>query len=118
MAESLQQAQASRRAMTADIAHELRNPLAVQLANLEALQDGIYPLTPESLQPILEQNQLLNRLVEDLRTLALAESGQLKLERVPTDLAALAGRMVERFRPQAEAQGVSLQLSVEAAPGR
>lgn len=117
MAESLQQAQESRKALTADIAHELRNPLAVQLANLEALQDGIYPLTPESLQPILEQNQLLNRLVEDLRTLALAESGQLKLESVPTDLAALAGRMVERFRPQAEAQGVSLQLAVEAAPG-
>ncbi|MEW5869417.1 MAG: ATP-binding protein [Chloroflexota bacterium] len=117
MAASLQQAQESRKAMTADIAHELRNPLAVQLANLEALQDGIYPLTPESLQPILEQNQLLNRLVEDLRTLALAESGQLKLERLPTDLAALAGRMVERFRPQAESQGVSLQLAVETTPG-
>jgi signal transduction histidine kinase len=52
--------------MTADIAHEARNPLAVQRAHLEALQDGIYPATSENLTPILEQNLLLTRLVEDL----------------------------------------------------
>ena len=54
MAASLQRAEESRRAMTADIAHELRNPLAVQRANLEAMQDGVYPLTPENLQSVLE----------------------------------------------------------------
>ncbi len=116
MADSLQQAQESRRAMTADIAHELRNPLAVQYANLEALQDGIYPLTPENLEPILEQNRLLNRLVEDLRTLALAESGQLELERTPTDLEALVDRVVDRFRPQAASQEVDLQVAGSSQP--
>jgi signal transduction histidine kinase len=90
MAASLQRAEESRRAMTADIAHELRNPLAVQRANLEAMQDGVYPLTPENLQPVLEQNLLLTRMVDDLRTLALAESGQLQLERIPTDWAPLS----------------------------
>lgn len=110
MAESLQRAQESRRAMTADIAHELRTPLAVQRANLEALQDGVYELTPANLEPILEQNRLLTRLVEDLRLLALADAGQLKMELTPTDLTSLLEQMVERFRPQLEAQQVSIQL--------
>jgi two-component system sensor histidine kinase BaeS len=125
MAASLQQSEQSRRAMTADIAHELRNPLAVQRANLEALQDGIYPLTSENLAPILEQNHLLSRLVEDLRTLALADAGQLELVRTPTDLAALLQRIIGRFEPQASASRIDLQiLSPEACspidvdPGR
>jgi signal transduction histidine kinase len=116
MAEALQQAEETRRAMTADIAHELRNPLAVQLANLEALQDGIYPLTSESLAPILEQNQLLNRLVDDLRTLALADAGQLTLERIPTNFPALVERIVERFRPSVAARQVDLRLDLPASP--
>ncbi|MBN1148730.1 MAG: HAMP domain-containing protein [Anaerolineales bacterium] len=110
MADSLQQAEEGRRALTADIAHELRNPLAVQRANLEALQDGIYPLAAESLAPILEQNLLLTRLVDDLRTLALAEAGQLKLERTSTDLVSLAGKIVERFKHQAASHEVDLRL--------
>lgn len=111
MATSLQQAEESRRAMTADIAHELRNPLAVQRANLEALQDGIYPLTSENLGPILEQNQLLTHLVEDLRTLALAESGQLALERNPVGLPALVQHVLERFRPQAAARQIAISFN-------
>jgi signal transduction histidine kinase len=97
--------------MTADIAHELRTPLSVERAHLEALQDGIYPLTPENLGPILEQNGLLTRLVEDLRTLALADAGQLPMQRVPTDLPALLGRVVSRFEPQAITREIALELS-------
>ncbi len=115
MAESLQHAEESRRGMTADIAHELRTPLSVQRAHLEAIQDGVYPLTVENLTPILEQNYLLTRLVEDLRTLALAEAGQLTLERKPTDFAELVQRSVERFAPQAAAHQVA--LSVVGAAG-
>jgi two-component system sensor histidine kinase BaeS len=112
MANSLQKARESRQAMTADIAHELRTPLAVQMAHLEALQDGIYPLAPENLEPILAQNHLLNRLVEDLRTLALADAGQLKLDRIKTDLTALVGRVAERFQTQAANQQVDIQFSL------
>ena len=108
MAESLERAEQNRRAMTADIAHELRTPVAVQRAHLEALQDGIYPLTVENLQPILDQTELLTRLVEDLRTLALADAGVLQMERVEADLAALAARTVDRFRPEAENRQVQL----------
>lgn len=117
MAASLQQAEESRRALTADIAHELRTPLAVQRAHLEALQDGIYPLTPENLQPILDQNLALTRLVDDLRTLALADSGQLSLERTPTPVDDLVRQAVERFRPQADQRRITLQLSLESIRG-
>lgn len=110
MAESLQIAEESRRSMTADIAHELRNPLAVQRANLEALQDGVYPLTPESLSTVLDQNLLLTRLVEDLRTLALADSGQLRLEITDVDLGELAEKLIERFRPQADQDQIELVI--------
>jgi two-component system OmpR family sensor kinase/two-component system sensor histidine kinase BaeS len=117
MADSLQKAEDNRRALTADIAHELRTPLAVQRANLEALQDGVYPLTPENLAPVLEQNLLLTRLVDDLRTLALADAGQLTLERTPTDLAGLVERVVERFQPQASGRAIALRLDADSLPG-
>jgi signal transduction histidine kinase len=110
MAASLEQSQDSRRALTADIAHELRTPLAVQRAQLEALQDGVYPLTTENLASALDQNLTLARLVDDLRMLALADSGALKLERAPTDLHTLTSRLVERFRPSADARHIALSL--------
>jgi signal transduction histidine kinase len=102
--------------MTADIAHELRTPLAVQRANLEALQDGVYPLTVENLTPVVEQNHLLTHLVDDLRTLALADAGQIELECTPTDLPALVQRVVEQFQPQAAKNQVSLHFSSPATP--
>lgn len=111
MATSLQEADESRRAITVDMAHELRNPFAVQRANLEALQDGVYPLAPENLSTALEQNYLLTRLVEDLRPLALADSGQLILERTLKDLPALVRRLVDRFEPQADYQSIKLSVS-------
>lgn len=110
MADSLENAENNRRMMTADIAHELRNPLAVQRANLEAMQDGIYELTPENLKPIIEQNLLLTRLVEDLRTLAMADSGQLELVRVETDFSALIKRNIEHFQSQVDAKQITLQF--------
>ena len=112
MADSLQMAEQNRRAMTADIAHELRNPLAVQRANLEAIQDGIYPLSPASLEPVLEQNRLLNRLVEDLRTLALADAGELSLVKRPTDLKILLQSTAERFSADAAGKSISLVLNL------
>lgn len=108
MAENLQKAEANRKALTADIAHELRTPLAVQRAHLEAIQDDVYPLDLESLEPILAQNVLLTRLVEDLRTLALAEAGQLSLDMRDVNLLSLAGEVVDLFSPAAAASQVRL----------
>lgn len=119
MADALEKAEQTRRNMTADIAHELRNPLAVQRAHLEALMDGIYPLSIENLQTVLEQNHLLTRLVEDLRTLALADSGQLTLEKSPLDIAELIRRVCDHFGAQAAERQIQLvlpQRSNEHAP--
>jgi signal transduction histidine kinase len=125
MAENLERAERLRREMTADIAHELRNPLAVMQAQLEAIIDGVYPSDPESIQAVLEQSTLLNRLVEDLRTLALADSGQLALERRRVDLRHSLEQSVESYRAQAERSGVSLSMDLppeeivaEVDPGR
>ncbi len=108
MADSLQKAETLRRDMTADIAHELRTPLAVMRGNLEAMLDGVYPPDAEHLQPVLNQVHLLTRLVEDLRTLALAEAGQLPLTKRPTDLNRLIETTLASFQATAAAQQVSL----------
>jgi signal transduction histidine kinase len=114
MAGNLQQSEQVRRDMTADIAHELRTPLAVMRGNLEAMLDGVYPFDAEHLNPVLNQVNLLTRLVEDLRTLALAEAGQLPLEKRPGDLGALLQRATASFEAQAAAQQVALQTTIAA----
>jgi len=110
MADSLQQAQESRKAMTADIAHELRTPLAIQRANLEAIQDGLYSPSKENLNIILEQNLLLSRLVDDLRTLAIADAGQLSLTLSKVDLNSFISRILERFKAKANSKNVGLEF--------
>ncbi|MFZ3151581.1 MAG: ATP-binding protein [Anaerolineaceae bacterium] len=109
MAESLQVSENSRRALTADIAHELRTPLAVQKVNLEALEDGVYPLNLEALKPIREQNELLIRLVEDLRILALADSGELTLNKRSIDLMELCLSITKRFEAILAVNGITIQ---------
>ncbi len=116
MAQALQEAAETRRRLMADIAHELRTPLAVQQAHLEALQDGIYDLTPENLVPVVEQNRLLVRLVNDLRTLTLADTGQLSLERQPLDVRTWLPKVVEGFRAAAQQRGITLQVTVPESP--
>lgn len=108
MATSLQEADERRQSMTADIAHELRNPLAIQRAHLEALQDGVYPLTQENLAMIEEQNRQLTRLVDDLRTLALVDAGELSLNMRSVDLTELCKDLAARFQPQADAKSVRI----------
>lgn len=108
MADRLQHAQRLRQALTADIAHELRTPLAVQRANLEALQDGIYPLTLEHLSPVIHQNQLLGQLVEDLRTLALADENSLTLILETCSLTSLIQQNAEAFQPSMEERQLTL----------
>jgi signal transduction histidine kinase len=111
MSDRLARAERLRRQMTADIAHELRTPLSVIQGNVEALQDGVFPLTADSLEPIRAKTNLLTRLVEDLRQLTLAETGQLPLDKTQTDLAALAERTLADFQAAAASKQISLQTS-------
>ncbi|HHS97997.1 MAG TPA: HAMP domain-containing protein [Chloroflexi bacterium] len=114
MAESLERAEEARRHQTADIAHELRTPLTVIQGTLEAMVDGVYPANRENLLAALAQVRTLVRLVEDLRILALADAGQLRLHRAPLDLRPLLEEVVEAHRPQARERGIALDL--EAPP--
>ena len=116
MAARLQVNEAQRRALLADVAHELRTPLAVIRGNVEAMLDGVYPRDDEHLQPILEETTVMARLLEDLRTLAMAEAKALRLHREPTDLAELVDDVVAAFLPRAAAAGLELAAVVAPLP--
>src|SRR5438132_3174 len=79
-----------RRGLMADLSHELRTPVTVLQGKLEGLLDGVYPRDDDQLAALLEETGVLSRLIDDLRTLSLAESGALQLQRESTDIADLA----------------------------
>jgi signal transduction histidine kinase len=112
MADSLERSETQRQRLLADISHELRTPIAVIQANLEALLDGVLPLDGEQVAAIYDETLLLNRLVDDLRLLSQAEAGQLKLNLQETDLAALIWKLAERFKVQAQEKGVRLEIDL------
>jgi signal transduction histidine kinase len=114
MAARLQVNDEQRRGLLADVTHELRTPLTVIQGNLEGMLDGVYPADEAHLASLLEETQLLARLVDDLRTLALAESGALRLQKEPVDLAVLINETAASFRPQADAENVALAVEVAA----
>ena len=116
MAANLEQAEQLRRNLMADVAHELRTPLTVIQGNLQALLDGVYPLERAEIATIYDETRLLSRLVADLRDLAQAEAGQLRLTMQPVDLSAVLAQTAASFAPVAEAQGTTLVVAASAAP--
>ncbi len=114
MSARLQAMDEQRRNLLADVTHELRTPLTVIQGNLEGLLDGVYPRDDAHLAPILEETRLLSRLIDDLRTLTLAESGALVLQKERTDLAALTNEVTASLRAQADEVGVNLIAETDA----
>ncbi|MFZ5826044.1 MAG: sensor histidine kinase [Bacillota bacterium] len=114
MTERLQQEDEARRNLFADIAHELRHPIALLRGRLEMMQDGVTPVSPESLSALHDEVIRLGRLVADMRELSLAEVGKLSLNLHPVDLAAEIATTLENFEPIASAKGV--RLVVETGP--
>jgi signal transduction histidine kinase len=104
-----------RRQMTADIAHDLRTPLTVISGYIEAMRDQVLPPTPERLDMIYSEVQHLQHLVEDLRTLSLADAGELRLQRHPVAPSALLESCAAAHAHSAEQKGIS--LSVQVVPG-
>jgi len=115
MTAELERSEQQRRNMTADIAHELRNPLHIIQGNLEGMLDNVYEPTPENIGATLEETRLLARLVSDLQTLSLAESGQLPLHLTSFSMADLLADVVTSFSSSASEQGVV--LSAEGGEG-
>jgi two-component system OmpR family sensor kinase/two-component system sensor histidine kinase BaeS len=112
MTSRLEAGEEQRRRLLADVSHELRTPLSVVQGNLEALVDGVHPADEPHLLAILDETKVLSRLVEDLRTLSLAESGALALHREAIDVGVLVRETVESFASQAEPGGVLLEAQV------
>jgi signal transduction histidine kinase len=112
MVGELERSDQQRRNLTADVAHELRTPLHIIQGNLEGVLDDVYEPTDEHIQATLEETQQLSRLVEDLRTLSLAEAGQLPLVWEPVDVAELLTDARTSFSGQAEAAGVDLRVEI------
>jgi len=110
MSQKLEVGDATRRSFLADVSHELRTPITVIRGQVEAIGDGIYPADEDHLRPILAQTALLERLVDDLRTVSLAESGALEVRRTPVDLAALTREVAAGFAARAAAADVRLEL--------
>jgi len=102
MIENLKRSETIRQTMTADIAHELRTPVTIIQGNLEAILDGIYAPDAKTIAPIYEETLHLGHLIDDLRDLALAEAGELRLDKESTDLAALVSQVVEMVNSSLE----------------
>lgn len=110
MADTLDDADRQRRQLTADVAHELRTPLSIIKGRLEGVQDGVYRADAEQIEGLLDEVALLERLIEDLRLLALADAGQLALYPEPVGPLSLLQDARRSFAHQAQERGVELRV--------
>ena len=115
MADRLDRSREDRKALLADVTHELRTPLTVIVGGLEAMTDGVHPMDEDHIAPLLAETQVMERLLEDLRTLSLAEAGALPLHREPVDLVALAAEVVSSQAAIASLRGVTLSAGGDAS---
>jgi signal transduction histidine kinase len=114
MADGLARIERLRRQMVSDVAHELRTPLTNIRGYLEALRDGVAAPTPELIGSLHDEALLLNRLVNDLQDLALAEAGQLRLDRRPTALAPVVEQAVGALGPMLAEKHLSVDVDLPA----
>jgi signal transduction histidine kinase len=113
MAEGLTRLEKLRQNMVTDVAHELRTPLSNVRGYLEALRDGVVEPTPETIASVYEEAMLLNRLVDDLQELAMAEAGQLKLVPQPVDIRDVIDKAVLSLKSQAIEKEVNLGTDLQ-----
>jgi signal transduction histidine kinase len=110
MAEGLKRLEQLRQNMVTDVAHELRTPLSNVRGYLEALRDGVVEPTPETIASVHEEAMLLNRLVDDLQELAMAEAGQLNLVRQPVDIRGVVDKVVQSMSTQAADKNIAVEV--------
>jgi two-component system sensor histidine kinase BaeS len=113
MAVNLEREDELRKALTADVAHELRTPVTILTAHCEAMLDGVSEATPEHIGSLYEEVQRLGRLIEDLEALASAEAAGLRLEKQPVELDAIVDTTAQLLAPRFEAAEVTVDVHAE-----
>ncbi len=114
MAKNLQATERMRRRLMADITHELRTPLSIIQGNLEGMLDGVVEPNQQHIASIYDESLRLSRLVNNLRDLALADVGQLKLDRRPVNLKEVVRKACQLLRPVAEEKRITLDMDLPA----
>ena len=112
MSDQLSRSVNTRRQMTADIAHELRTPLSLILGHAEAVHDGVLPATKENFEIIREEAVRLEHLVDDLRTLSLADAGELPINLQMVEPGQLLQDVASRYQMEAKRKNIELKLDV------
>jgi len=110
LGETLEKNRSSRQRWMADVAHELRTPVAILKGEVEALADGVRQLDARAISSLSEEIEQLSTLIGDLQTLALSDAGSLCLSREPLDLRALVQQVAESFRERLAERGISIEL--------
>ena len=115
----------ARKQMTADIAHELRTPLSLILGHAEAVHDGVLPPSKENFEIIREEATRLEHLVNDLRTLSLADAGELSIQPQIIEPGGLLEEIASHYQYQTQKKNINLILDIaphlpqlEVDPGR
>lgn len=116
MADALEHTERTRRQLLADLAHELRTPLATIEAYHEGIADGVIDPDPATVDVLADATGRLRRLVEDVSLVSRAEEGSLPLDRRRLDLRELAINAVDALRPAADAAGIALRHDLPDVP--
>jgi two-component system sensor histidine kinase BaeS len=116
LAETLEKNEQLRRRWVADISHELRTPLSVLRGEVEAVQDGVRQLTPQTMDSLHSEILHLSRLVDDLYELSLADIGALTYHKENLDLRTLVGQAVQSYKDEFSTQSLTLEYAAPARP--
>ncbi len=114
MAEGIEAEDERRRRLLADLSHEMRTPLTVVRGEIEAVLDGLHP--PEQLSNVIDEVDLMDRLLDDLRVLALTEAGRLQLNTEPCDLQQIIDDVLASFASSIETHQIEVDLDGEDLP--
>lgn len=116
LAHTLERNAGLRRSFFTDVSHDLRTPLAVLQGELEAIEDGVRPLTDAAVKSLLSETKSLSQLVADLHEFALAGTGSLSYRMQPTDIAAVLQDTVQAFRARLQEHRLRLDDQLPTAP--
>lgn len=116
LAESLENQETLRRQLTADVAHELRTPLATVQTHVEAMLEGIWQPTKERLESCYDEMSRLSSLVNDLENLARIESSNLNLNKTELDLTALSARILKGFEKELKDKRMDCGIEGSCSP--